>query len=65
MVLGIVGRENHVIPPHFFQGFRIKASPNVEVQEMVVTEQVAQRRPYIFQQDAAATHMASFTQEWL
>ena len=69
MVLGIISNEGHVMPPHFFpQGLRLNANGYIEVLETVVKpwiQEVAQGRPFVFQQDSAPSHTAHVTQEWL
>lgn len=69
MVLGVISNEDRVMPPHFFpQGLRINAAAYIEVLATVVRpwmEEIAQGRPYVFQQDSATAHTAHTTQEWL
>ena len=69
MVLGVVSNEGHVMPPHLFQeGIRVNAAGYIRVLETVVKpwiDQVAQGRPYVFQQDSAPAHKAEVTQEWM
>lgn len=69
MVLGVVSHEGHIMPPHFFpQGLRVCAKDYIDVLETVVLpwiKQIAQGRPFIFQQDSAPSHTAGITQEWM
>ncbi|XP_076046122.1 uncharacterized protein LOC143028211 [Oratosquilla oratoria] len=69
MALGVVSNEGYVMSPHIFQqGLRANAAGYSEVLETVVKfwiGKIRDGRPYIFQQDAAPSHKAQSTQEWM
>ena len=68
-VLGVVSSEGDVMPPHFFdQGQRVTREVYLSALDRVVKPwmtQVANGRPYVFQQDGAPAHTSHLVQNWL
>ena len=69
MVLSVVSNKGDVMPPHFFEkGLGVNAEEYVKVLRDVVKpwiDRVAERRPYILQQDSAPAFKAKVTREWM
>ena len=68
-VLVVISNEGHVMRPHFFQKSEnvnaevfLKTLRNVVKPWMI---EVAQGRPYVFQQDGAPAHTSHRVQNWL
>ncbi len=68
MVLGIVGNEGDVMPPHFFgKGLKVNLEEYVKVLRDVVKpwmDGVAAGRHYVFYQDDAPAHNSKLAQDW-
>ncbi|QQP55961.1 Uncharacterized protein FKW44_000468 [Caligus rogercresseyi] len=69
MVLAVISTEGDVMPPYFFQK---KETVNKEVYKRVLEEvvvpwmdDVADGRPYTFQQDSAPAHRAKIVLDFL
>ena len=62
MVLGVVSNKGDVMPPHVFEaGLRVNAEVYLDVMINIVKpwmDQVANGRPYIWQQDSVPAHTA-------
>ena len=60
MVFGMVSSERHVMPPHIFEvGLKVNTKVYVDVLKSVVIpwcNQVADGRPWVWQQDSAPAH---------
>ena len=69
MVFGVVSREGHIMPPHFFEvGLKVKTKVYLYVLKSVVIpwcNQVAGGKPWVWQQDSAPAHKSKGTQAWL
>ena len=69
MVFGVISSEGDIMPPHIFEsGLKVNTKVYLEVMEQVVVpwcNQVANGRPWVWQQDSAPAHKAKKTQEWL
>lgn len=59
-LLGVMSKEGHVMPPHFFlQGFKINATAYIKVLDTgdkFLIKGMAQGRPYLFQQNCSLSH---------
>ena len=68
MVLGVVSDKGDVMPPHLFEAsLRVNAEVYLDVMINIVKpwmDQVADGRPYIWQQDGAPAHTAKKVQDW-
>ena len=69
MVFGVVSSEGHIMPPHIFKvGLKVNTKVYLDVLKSVVIpwcNQVAGRRPWVWQQDSAPAHKSKETQAWL
>ena len=69
MVFGVVSSKDHTIPPHIFEvGLKVNTKVYLDVLKSVVIpwyNQVADSRPWVWQQDSAPTHKSKETQAWL
>ena len=69
MVFGVVSSEGHYIPPHIFKvGFKVNSKVSLNVPKSVVIpwcSQVADGRPWVWQQDLAPAHKSKETKAWL
>ena len=69
MVFGVVSSEGHIMPPHIFEvGLKVNTKVYLDVLKSVVIpwcNQVAGRRPWVWQQDWAPAHKSKETQAWL
>ena len=69
MVIGVVSREGHIMPPHIFEvGLKVNTKVYLDVLKSVVIpwcNQVAGGRPWVWQQDSAPAHKSKETQAWL
>ena len=68
MVLGVVSNKGDVMPPYVFEAsLRVNAEVYLNVMINIVKpwmDQVADGRPYIWQQDGAPAHTAKKVQDW-
>ena len=69
MVFGVVSSKGHIMPPHIFEvGLKVNTKVYLDVLKSVVMpwcNQVADGRPWVWQQDSAAAHKSKETQAWL
>ena len=69
MVFGVVSSEGHIMPPYIFEvGLKVNSKVNLDVLKSVVIpwcNQVADGRPWVWQQDSASAHKFKETQAWL
>ena len=69
MVFGVVSSEGHIMPPYIFEvGLKVNTKVYLDVLKSVVIpwcNQVAGRRPCMWQQDSAPAHKSKETQAWL
>jgi len=69
MVMAVISSEGHVMPPHFFKaGENVNTDVYLKVLTEVVVpwmDEVADGRPYTFQQDSAPAHKAKKVQDFL
>ena len=69
MVFGLVSSEGHIMPPHIFNvGLKVNTKVYLDVLKSVVIPwccQVADGRPWVYQQDSAPAHKSKQTQAWL
>ena len=69
MVFDVVSSEGHIMPPHIFEvGLKVNTKVYLDVLKSVVipwSNQVAGRRPWVWQQDSAPVHKSKDTQAWL
>ena len=66
MVFGVVWSEGHIMPPHIFE---VSLKVNIKVyldmlKSVVITNQVAGSRPWVWQEDLAPAHKSKETQAW-
>ena len=66
MVFGVVSSESHIMPPHSFEvGSKVNIKVYLDVLKCVVIHwcnQVADGRPWVWQQDSAPAHKSKETQ---
>ena len=66
MVFGVVSSEDHIMPPHIFEvGLKVNNKVYLDVLKSVVIprcNQVADGRPWMWQQDSAPAHKFKETQ---
>ena len=69
MVFGVVSSEGHIMPPHIFEvGLKVNTKMYLDVPKIVVIpwcNQVADGRPWLWQQDSAPAHNSKETVSWL
>ena len=69
MVFGVVSSEGHIMPPDIFEvGSKVNTKVYLDVLKSVVIpwwNQVADDRPWVWQQDSAPVHKSKETQAWL
>ena len=69
MVFGVVSSEGHIMPPHIFEvGLKVNTKVYLDVVKSVVIprcHQVADGRPWVWQQDSEPAHKSKETQAWL
>ena len=69
MVFGVVSSEGRIMPPHIFEvGLKVNTKVYLDVLKNVVISwctQVADGRPWVWQQDSALAHKSKETQAWL
>ena len=69
MVFGVVSSEGHIMPPHILEvGLKVNTKVYLDVLKSVVIpwcDQVADGRPWVWQQDSAPVHKSKETQVWL
>ena len=69
MVFGVVSREGHIMPPHIFEvDLKVNTKVYLDVLKSAVVpwcNQVADGRPWVWQQDSAPAHKSKETQAWL
>ena len=69
MVFGVVSSEGHIMPLHIFEvGLKVNTKVYLDVLKSVVIpwcNQMASRRPWVWQQDSAPAHKSKETQAWL
>ena len=69
MVFGVVSNEDHIMPPHIFEvGLKVNTKVYLDVLKSVVIllcNQVAGGRLWVWQQDSAPAHKSNETQAWL
>ena len=67
MVFGVVSSESHIMPPHIFEvGLKVNTKVYLDVlKSVVIPNQVAGGRPWVWQQDLAPAHKSKETQAWL
>ena len=69
MVLGVVSSKGHIMPPHVFKfGLKVNTKVYLDVLKSVVIpwcNQVADGRPWVWQQDSVPAHKSTETQAWL
>ena len=69
MVFGVVSSEGHIMPPHIFEvGLKVSTNEYLDVLKSVLIpwcNQVADGRPWVWQQDSAPAYNSKETQAWL
>ena len=68
MVFGVVSSEGHIMPPHFEVGLKVNTNVYLDVLKSVVflwCNQVADGRPWVWQQGSTPAHKSKETQAWL
>ena len=69
IVFGVVSREGHIMQSHFFEvALKVNTKVYLDVLKSVVIpwcNQVADGRPWVWQQDSALSHKSKETQAWL
>ena len=69
MVFSVLSSEGHIMPPYIFEvGLKVNTKVYLDVLKSVVIpwcNQVADGRPWVWQQDSVPTHKSKETQAWL
>ena len=69
MVFGVVSSEGHIMPPHIIEvGLKVNTKVYLDVLKSVVIpwcKQVADGRPWVWQQDSTPAHKSKETHAWL
>ena len=69
MVFGVVSSEGYIMPPHIFEvGWKVNTKVYLDALKSVVIpwcNQMADGRPWVWQQDSAPAHKSKETQAWL
>ena len=69
MVFGVISSESHIMPPHIFEvGLKVNAKVYLDMLKSVLISwcnQVADGRPWVWQQDSTPAYKSKETKVWL